>query len=155
MTHREHLTAICPLYGLTIRTARLTLRPPDEADIAALARALVPGVQAPETPRFQADWLYAASPARERRLLKTVSGAVSRWTPDDWELNLAVFLSDDPVGMQRIFSHGFGVTRAFGTGSWLTFIVSANAATVLELIRLFLSPCRSPQGGTALSQSLG
>lgn len=120
MTQREHMTAIWPLYGLVIRTARLTLRPPDEADIAALARALVPGVQAPESPRFQAGWLYAASPERERQLLQTIYGAVSRWTPDDWELNLAVFLGDKPVGMQSIFSHGFGVTRAFGTGSWLT-----------------------------------
>lgn len=119
MEHREHLAAIWPPYGISIRTARLELRLPTEADIPALARALAAGIQAPGAPRFQADWLYAGSPERERRLLQSVYGNVSRWSPDDWELGLAVFLDGAPVGMQSVFSRGFGVTRAFGTGSWL------------------------------------
>ncbi len=119
MGRRDDLAAVWPLYGLTITTPRLDLRLPAEADLPRLAAALAHGIQAPGTPRYQADWLYTASPERERKLLQTVYGSVARWTPDDWELGLAVVRDGAPIGMQSVFSRQFAATHGFGTGSWL------------------------------------
>lgn len=119
MGNRDDLAAIWPLYGLAIRTSRLELRLPVEAEIPLLARTVAVGIQSPGTPRFQADWLYEPSPRRERKLLQTIFGGVARWDPDDWDLGLAVFHDGEPIGMQHIFSRQFAVTRGFGSSFWL------------------------------------
>ncbi len=84
-----------------------------------LARVVAGGIQRPGGALFQASWLYAPAPQHERALLQTVFGTIARWTPEDWDLGLAVFHRGQPIGMQHIVSHDFGTTRCFGSGCWL------------------------------------
>lgn len=122
MSARDALTAVWPLYGLTITTPQLELRLPVAEEIAALAQVAAQGIQPPGEPHFQGDWLYEGSPRVERNLLQSLAGDIANWDADDWSLGLAAFHDGQPIGLQHIFSKHFAATRGFGTGVWLGLV---------------------------------
>lgn len=113
-----------PLFGLTIRTPLLVLRPPDEATMGDLVALADRGIHAPDYMPFQRAWTREPDGLRQRHSLQYYWRSWALWTPEAWELPLAVWRRqpDDAtelVGVQTMMSNDFPVTRTFETGSWL------------------------------------
>ena len=113
------LAALWPALGLTIDTPRLRLRLPREDELPALARA-ARDIAGPGEPRLQLPWMYADTPDMERQLLQRHWRALAHWKPESWHLPLAVFLGDEPAGVQELWANDFARRRSVGTGSWIT-----------------------------------
>jgi RimJ/RimL family protein N-acetyltransferase len=113
------LVDLWPLYGLVIETPRLRLQLPPEHDLVALARA-AQAIQPAGQPAFQLPWMYAPSPYMERALLQRHWRALAHWRPESWHLLLAIYSDGRPIGVQELWATDYRVTRAAGTGSWLS-----------------------------------
>jgi RimJ/RimL family protein N-acetyltransferase len=113
------LAGLWPIFGLLIETPRLRLRLPREDELPALARA-ARDIAGPDGPRLQMPWMYGDSPDMERQLMQRHWRALAHWKPVSWHLPLAVFLSDDLIGVQDLWAEEFAVRRSVGTGSWVT-----------------------------------
>jgi RimJ/RimL family protein N-acetyltransferase len=46
-------------------------------------------------------------------------GVQERWQPEDWRLELAVFLAEHPIGVQVLSATHFAQSRTAGSASWL------------------------------------
>jgi RimJ/RimL family protein N-acetyltransferase len=113
------LAGLWPLFGLLIETPRLRLRLPRQDELPALAQA-ARDIVGPDGPRLQMSWMYGGSPGMERHLLQRHWRALAHWKPASWHLPLAVFLADDPIGVQDLWADKFAQRRSVGTGSWIT-----------------------------------
>lgn len=116
---RDRLAAASPLFGLTIRTERLVLRLPTDAellDLMALAKA---GIHPPGEMPFGVAWSIVPSPAFERNYLAYHWNNRAAWSAESWELGLGVSLDGRMIGMQGIHARAFAATRTVDTGSWL------------------------------------
>jgi RimJ/RimL family protein N-acetyltransferase len=112
-------TAHWPLPGLTARTARLELRLPAEPELHELANLAAAGVIAPGTRPFGSAWAYGTPTERARAVLQSHWRAQGRWSPEDWNLPLAVFVDGRPVGIQSVRATAFALRREVLSGSWL------------------------------------
>lgn len=108
-----------PLFELRVRTPRLELRPPDEADVFALAALAVEGIHDPATMPFLTEWSVLPSPARERSVLQWHWKAWADWSAAKWDLPLAVVVDGEVVGTQAVHAEQFPVLRSVYSGSWL------------------------------------
>jgi RimJ/RimL family protein N-acetyltransferase len=69
---------------------------------------------------FAVPWTDASqSPEFEREFVAFHEQALRDWRPDDWTLELVVFLDGQPVGSQALIGKGFAAERTVSTGSWL------------------------------------
>lgn len=116
--HRKQLADVWPFYGLTIRTERTTLRLPTDADLLALAERSA-DVHGNDLQPIIAPWTGSVGAERERALLQHHWSQRAAWTPDHWDLDFAVTVDDEPVGVQALRARTFGTTRAVTTSSWL------------------------------------
>jgi RimJ/RimL family protein N-acetyltransferase len=108
-----------PIYDLRLRTDRLELRLPNEDELVELCRVARTGIHPPGEMPFGIAWSVKPSPRFEREFIQYHWGARATWTPDAWNLELAVFLDGRPIGHQGLFARDFAVMRTVGTGSWL------------------------------------
>ncbi|BAJ26092.1 MULTISPECIES: GNAT family protein [Kitasatospora] len=108
-----------PLPDLTARTGRLELRLPTEPELHALADLAAAGVVVPGTRPFRSEWAYAAPAERARAVLRAHWRALAQWSPEDWNLPLAVFADGRPVGVQSVRAKEFALRREILSGSWL------------------------------------
>jgi RimJ/RimL family protein N-acetyltransferase len=108
-----------PLFDLRIRTPRLELRLPTDADLVDLAAAARSGITEPDQIAFLVPWHQLPSPALERQFLLHWWQARGTWSPSRWSLGLAVIIDGKAVGMQDIMAKDFAITRAVTSGSWL------------------------------------
>jgi RimJ/RimL family protein N-acetyltransferase len=108
-----------PLYGLRLRTPRLELRLPALEELDALAQLAANGVHDPETMPFGVPWTDRPPAERARGVMQYHWRTLAGWTPEDWELQLVVFLDGVVVGTQSISARDFPITRQVITGSWL------------------------------------
>jgi RimJ/RimL family protein N-acetyltransferase len=108
-----------PLFGLRIRSERLVMRLPTEADILRLIVVARAGIHPAGEMPFGVAWSTLPSPTFERGFLQHYWGAWARWTPESWFLNLMVELDGEPIGSQSVNADHFGVFRTVDTGSWL------------------------------------
>ena len=46
--------------------------------------------------------------------------SLAHWKPETWHLSLAVYMDDEPVGVQDIWANDFFRARSVGTCSWIT-----------------------------------
>ncbi|HZT85553.1 MAG TPA: GNAT family protein [Gaiellaceae bacterium] len=107
---------IAPLFGLRLQTPRLELRLPTTEELGALRRVALAGIHPPEFMPFTVAWtddpelggFHAYHEMRRRE-----------WRPDEWHLELGVFVEGEPAGVQAVESKDFAETRTVGTGSWL------------------------------------
>jgi RimJ/RimL family protein N-acetyltransferase len=116
---RDRLAAAWPLFGLAIHTERLVLRLPTDGDLLDLMAVVQAGIHPPDEMPFAVPWSVMPSPGFERNYLNYHWTNRTSWTPEAWELGLAVSLDGDPIGMQGIHARGFAAQRTVHTGSWL------------------------------------
>ncbi len=115
------LAAVWPTFGLRIRTPRLTLRLPDDAELARLATLAAAGVHPPDQRPFLTPWAEGSPRDRARFVVREHWSQLASWRPNDWRLGLAVFLdaTEQPIGSVTLRANDFAVTREVTTSSWL------------------------------------
>jgi len=107
-----------PLAGLVLRTPRLVLRLPSDAELLALAMVAQAGVHDPSTMPFLVAWTDP-SPTFVSDFIAYHPGVREQWHPEDWRLELGVFLDEQPIGVQVIDAKRFAHERTTGSASWL------------------------------------
>ena len=117
--HRSVEVVHWPLFGLQVRTPRLVLRYPDDADLASLAEVAARGVHDPATMPFAIPWTDVPSPLQQRKLLQYHWSLRSAWSEDCWELALVCVVDDEVVGVQGMIGKDFRALRQVETGSWI------------------------------------
>ncbi|HEV7932513.1 MAG TPA: GNAT family N-acetyltransferase [Actinomadura sp.] len=108
-----------PLYALRITTPRLVLRLPELAELDALAELSCAGVHDPARMPFNTPWTDAPPAQRARGVMRFHWRQLADWSPDGWNLPLAVFRDGEVVGSQFIGAKDFPILREVETGSWL------------------------------------
>lgn len=109
-----------PLFGLSVRTPRLTLRYVDDDLGAALMQlAVAEGVHEPEEMPFTVPWTRSPSPQLEREGLQRYWRGRAQTSPDAWSLSFAVLEGDVLVGEQNLRATDFGTRRTVGSASWV------------------------------------
>jgi RimJ/RimL family protein N-acetyltransferase len=108
-----------PLYGLRIRTPRLELRLPDEADLDDLIDVALDGVHDPAQMPFDIPWTDVPAADLPASFLQYHWHNHASFGPDQWSLDLAVVVDGQPIGVQGIGSERFPALREFTTGSWI------------------------------------
>jgi len=108
-----------PLFDLRLRTPRLELRLPSDADLVELAGLAAGGIHDPAQMPFSVPWTDLPWPARERGLLQWNWSKRSTFAPDDWWFDLAVSDGTHLLGVQGLFAKQFPALRTVHTGSWL------------------------------------
>jgi RimJ/RimL family protein N-acetyltransferase len=108
-----------PLYGLRLRTPRLELRLPALAELDALAQLSAEGVHDPGSMPFAVPWTDLPPAERARSVMQFHWGTLAHWTPQHWDLQLAVFHGGVVVGTQSVGAQDFAILREVATGSWL------------------------------------
>lgn len=104
------------LWDIRLRTPRLVLRLPTEAELVALFRVAEGGIHPPEEMPFYVPW---TDDLRLEAFLEFHRGVWAAWRPERWSLNLVAFLDGRPVGSQGIEAVDFATKREVETGSWL------------------------------------
>lgn len=108
-----------PLFDLRIRTGRLEMRLPTDADLEELAALAADGVHEPGAMPFMVPWTDGSPAERARSTLQWNWQLRGAWQPEDWALNLAVFQDGTVVGCQEVNARDFAVVREVHSGSWL------------------------------------
>ncbi len=108
-----------PLFDLRVRTPRLELRYPTDADLVALAALARAGIHAPDAVVFAVDWERLPSPAFEHQYLQHYWELRGAWRPEHWCLPLVALADGVPVGIQELLARDFAHRRTVETGSWL------------------------------------
>ena len=108
-----------PLFDLRIRTPRLELRPPDDADVQALAELASRGIHDPAHMPFTNAWTDAEPATLRRDALRFYWRQRAEWTPEAWHLPMAVVVDGEPVGTQGMVAKHFAILGSVSTGSWI------------------------------------
>jgi RimJ/RimL family protein N-acetyltransferase len=108
-----------PLYGLRLRTPRLELRLPAPAELDALAQLSAEGIHEPDSMPFAVPWTDLPPAERARSVMQFHWHTLASWTPQDWVLQLVVFLGGVVTGTQSVGGRDFAIVREVSTGSWL------------------------------------
>jgi len=108
-----------PLQGLRLRTPRLELRLPGLAELDALAQLSADGVHDPDWMPFLVPWTDLPPAERARSVMQFHWRTLAGWTPQDWTMQLAVFLDGEVVGTQGLTGQDFAIVGEVSTGSWL------------------------------------
>lgn len=108
-----------PLFGLRIKTPRLTLSYPADADLATLNSLAGQGIHDPDVMPFDVPWTDDAPEIRPQNSLKFWWGARANWQPTRWHLVMMVRDGNAVVGVQAMFAIDFAIRRQLGTGSWV------------------------------------
>jgi RimJ/RimL family protein N-acetyltransferase len=116
---RTTLDAAWPLYALRIRSERLVLRLPTDAEVLAMIDLAKAGIHSPDEMPFAVPWSTVPSPAFERGFLAYHWQMRASWSPDDWTLNLMTELDGVPIGTQGMGAVKFAIFGTVNTGSWL------------------------------------
>ncbi len=112
-------SAYWPLFGLVIRTPRLELRLPTDAEIPALVEVARDVHPAEMTP-FATDWHTKPEPDFTSSFLQFHWEKRATLKPTSWDLPLAAFVDGEPVGLQSVDATDFPTLGVVETGSWLT-----------------------------------
>jgi RimJ/RimL family protein N-acetyltransferase len=108
-----------PLFDLRLRTERLELRYPNDADCAWLADLAREPVHEADFMPFTTPWTRTPSPLREQNALRHWWQLRASLSPEAWNLPFIVYADGEPVGCQNLQGTHFAVTRSVLTGSWL------------------------------------
>ncbi|TFD84702.1 GNAT family N-acetyltransferase [Cryobacterium psychrotolerans] len=115
-----NLSEIWPLFDLTLRTPRLTLRPMRDEDLAGLADAAVAGIHDPAVMPFGVPWTDAPKGDLVRNLAQYQWMLRTKVAQDNWHVAFAVLLDGRVIGSQDLSAVAFSTRKTVETGSWLT-----------------------------------
>jgi RimJ/RimL family protein N-acetyltransferase len=111
---------VAPLYELRLLTPRLELRLGSPDELIALARLAQEGIHPPEEMPFAVAWTDRSD---EEDFVESVveyhEATLRDWSPENWRLNLLVFMSGELAGSQSINAEHLATRREVNTGSWL------------------------------------
>jgi RimJ/RimL family protein N-acetyltransferase len=111
--------AIWPIFGVRVRTPRLTLRPVSPEILTDVADLAAEGIHDPGEMPFNVPWSAAPPDVIRRESLQHYFGVWAANAPGSWRWPMAVYEGTTPVGVQTIMADDFAVTRQFTTGSWV------------------------------------
>jgi RimJ/RimL family protein N-acetyltransferase len=114
MTH-----PVWPLFDLRVVTPRLELRAIDDEMALALAQLAARGVHDPGFMPFAVEWTDVQGPELLRNTMQFYWRCRAEWSPESWNLNMAVVLDGELVGTTGLMGNHFPELRRFETGSWL------------------------------------
>ena len=109
---------LAPLSGLVLRTPRLELRLPCDDELRTLALVAQQGVHDPGRMPFLVPWTDPSATFVED-FVAYHAAVRAQWHPENWRLELAVFRSGQPIGIQVINAEHFSACRTTGSASWL------------------------------------
>ena len=109
-----------PLFGITIRTPRLELRPVADDLIPELAQVARNGVHDPRQMPFGSGWTDRPAEDWETGFARYFWLQRGSWDVCAWALPFAVLADGAPIGVQQLAAADFPVLRTVGTGSWLS-----------------------------------
>jgi len=108
-----------PLFGLEVRTPRLTLRYLDDELAEELVAVAVRGVHDPAVMPFEIPWTDLPSPQLEQEAMRFYWSSRADTRPDSWRLLHAVLHDGAVIGATDLIAADFPKLRQFTTGSWL------------------------------------
>jgi RimJ/RimL family protein N-acetyltransferase len=108
-----------PLFDLVVRTPRLEVREPTDAELGELADLVTAGIHDPAEMPFSIPWTDQEPPGLQRSSLQHWWGKRATWHPDNWDFTGAVFVDGRPVGVQNAMAQNFAALGWVKTGSWL------------------------------------
>ena len=108
-----------PLFGLSIKTPRLTLSYPTERDLGAMNELANQGIHDPDVMPFDIPWTDEPSEIRPQHSLQFYWRTRANWKPSDWHLTMMVKEGENVVGVQGMLATDFAIRRQVGTGSWV------------------------------------
>lgn len=107
---------LAPLFGLRLRTPRLELRVPDEAELEQLYEVAAAGIHPPEEMPFGVAW---TDDLTRENFLDYHRSLREAWLPASWRFDFGVWTEGALVGVQGIAADRFAEERVVDTGSWL------------------------------------
>lgn len=113
------LTSIWPLFGLTLATPRLVLRPITDEDIPAAVAAARSGVHDPARNPFSSPWTDVPAEDLGPGMARWYWRCRGEFTPENWTLLLGIWHQGGFIGCQDVGARNFAMLRTVRTGSWL------------------------------------
>jgi RimJ/RimL family protein N-acetyltransferase len=113
------MNAVWPLFGLTLRTPRLELRPVLDQDIPAAVAAARSGIHEPGRNPFSTAWAEAPEHELGHRMAQWHWRCRAERTPESWTLLLGIWHDGEFIGCQDVGAKDFALLKTVTTGSWL------------------------------------
>ncbi|GAB3546013.1 GNAT family N-acetyltransferase [Arthrobacter tumbae] len=114
------LADVWPLFGLELRTPRLSLAPVRDEQLPELIDAVQDGIHDPVKMPFGLPWTDAPRDVLIRETVKHQWRQRCSVEPGSWTINFAVSFGGRVVGMQDVSARDFPLLRTVHSGSWLT-----------------------------------
>lgn len=108
-----------PVLGLRITAGPLEMRGITDELLAELCEVAEGGIHAPDAMPFYVPWSTAPPGELARNTAQYHWRSRATFTPDSWEMHLALLVDGRVVGTQGISTSDYVVTRTGETGSWL------------------------------------
>ncbi|MCD6638332.1 MAG: GNAT family N-acetyltransferase [Nocardioides sp.] len=113
------LVDLFPPFGLHVRVGSLELRPLTDDVLAELCALAEEGIHDPDEMPFYFPWTLAPRGELGVNTARYHWRTRAAFSPESWDLELAVFDEGRLVGCQGLTTEQFLVTRTGETGSWL------------------------------------
>ena len=113
------LNAVWPLFGLTLATPRLELRPIQDHEIPAAVAAARTGIHEPGRNPFSTPWTELPAEDLGPNMARWYWRCRAECTPESWTLLLGIWHNSEFIGCQDVGAKDFATLKTVSTGSWL------------------------------------
>jgi RimJ/RimL family protein N-acetyltransferase len=113
------ISDVWPLFGLTLATPRLELRPVQDDDLPALVEAASTGIHEAGRNPFSTAWAEAPLEELGPRMAQWHWRCRAESSPESWTLLLGIWHGNELIGCQDVGAKDFGTLKTVTTGSWL------------------------------------
>ena len=113
------LSSVWPLFGLTLATPRLELRPIQDHEIPAAVAAARTGIHEPGRNPFSTPWTELPAEDLGPNMARWYWRCRAECTPESWTLLLGIWHNSEFIGCQDVGAKDFATLKTVGTGSWL------------------------------------
>ncbi|MDR6791565.1 RimJ/RimL family protein N-acetyltransferase [Pseudarthrobacter oxydans] len=113
------LNAVWPLFGLTLATPRLELRPIQDHEIPAAVAAARTGIHEPGRNPFSTPWTELPAQDLGPNMARWYWRCRAECTPESWTLLLGIWHNSEFIGCQDVGAKDFATLKTVSTGSWL------------------------------------
>lgn len=113
------LNAVWPLFGLTLATPRLEVRPIQDHEIPAAVAAARTGIHEPGRNPFSTPWTELPAEDLGPNMARWYWRCRAECTPESWTLLLGIWHNSEFIGCQDVGAKDFATLKTVGTGSWL------------------------------------